>query len=330
MIELAILFVGLSLLLYVVLGGADFGAGIIEIFSDKKNSKTISNAIAPIWEANHIWLIVVIVVLFNAFPEVYSTVTLYLHIPLMLVLLGIIFRGTAFTFRYYDPYKDKTHTIYTFIFKLFSVLTPFFLGVTLGATILGRIKIDMDESFYTLFMAPWLNWFSVALGLFVVLLFAFLASAYMSGEPLDEKTKKYYINLTKKISIALVIMGGLVFLSAQWNGLKLIERYLSSYFSLSSLIIATLLLPLLFYGLKKENSNMTRVIAVLQTFSVMIGWFAIQFPVMVEISGAESLTVDNAAAPYKTVFYMVVALIGGLILVIPLFGYLFKVFKFSS
>lgn len=82
MVELVLFFTGLSLLLYVLLGGADFGAGIIEIFTGKQGSKAISHAIAPVWEANHIWLIVVIVILFNAFPEVYSTVTTYLHIPL--------------------------------------------------------------------------------------------------------------------------------------------------------------------------------------------------------------------------------------------------------
>ena len=161
---LAVVFVGISLLLYVLLGGADFGAGIIEIVTGKKGINTISKAIAPVWEANHIWLIVIIVVLFNAFPAVYSTVTSYLHIPLMLILLGIIFRGTAFTFRYYDPFQDKSHRVYTFVFKLFSVLTPFFLGLALGAVILGRMTLSPDATFYELYVAPWLNFFSLTLG----------------------------------------------------------------------------------------------------------------------------------------------------------------------
>ena len=95
MTELTVVFIGIALLLYVLLGGADYGAGIIEIFTGNKGINTISRAIAPVWEANHIWIIVVIVILFNAFPEVYSTITLYLHIPIMLVLIGIIFRGTG-------------------------------------------------------------------------------------------------------------------------------------------------------------------------------------------------------------------------------------------
>ena len=98
MIITALIFIGLAILLYVLLGGADFGAGILEIFTRRKGINTISNAIAPVWEANHIWLIVVIVVLFNAFPMVYSTLLTYLHIPVMMALFGIIFRGTAFAF----------------------------------------------------------------------------------------------------------------------------------------------------------------------------------------------------------------------------------------
>jgi cytochrome d ubiquinol oxidase subunit II len=164
MTELAVVFVGISILLYVLLGGADFGAGIIEIFTGNKGINTISKAIAPVWEANHIWLIVVIVVLFNAFPEVYSTITMYLHIPLMLVLFGIIFRGTAFTFRYYDPYSDRSHKVYTFVFKLFSLLTPFFLGLTLGAVISGRLSTDSSLSFYEGFIYPWLGIFPFAAG----------------------------------------------------------------------------------------------------------------------------------------------------------------------
>jgi cytochrome d ubiquinol oxidase subunit II len=88
MMILALLFIGVSLFLYVVLGGADFGAGIIELFTGKKGEKIISKAIAPIWEANHIWLIVVIVILFNAFPEVYSTITCIFIYLLCLHLSG--------------------------------------------------------------------------------------------------------------------------------------------------------------------------------------------------------------------------------------------------
>src|SRR5512135_2983436 len=99
MTNFIIIVLGIAVLLYVILGGADFGAGIVEIFTGKKGIKTISGAIAPVWEANHIWLILAVVILFNGFPHVYASLTTYLHIPLLIILIGIILRGTAFTFR---------------------------------------------------------------------------------------------------------------------------------------------------------------------------------------------------------------------------------------
>lgn len=330
MIELAIIFIGLSLLLYVILGGADFGAGILEIFTGKKGVNTISKAIAPVWEANHIWLIVVIVILFNAFPEVYSTVTLYLHLPILLVLFGIIFRGTAFTFRYYDPFKDRSHRVYTFIFKLFSLLTPFFLGVTLGAVILGRITTDTALSFQEQFVAPWLNWFCVSLGVFVVILFAFLSAVYLAGEPAEPETNAKFRIYAKRLLISLIMMGAIVFLIAQASGLKLLASYFDSWISITCAIGATILLPLLLFALNKEKKNLTRLIVGAQTASIIIAWFGAQYPSLIILKGTENLTIFNTVAPDKSLQMMILALFIGLAFVIPLLIYLFKVFKFSD
>ena len=116
MLTLIILVLGVAFILYALLGGADFGAGIIETFAGEKGERTISRAIAPVWEANHVWLILAVVILFTGFPRIYSSLSLVLHIPLMLVLVGIIFRGCAFTFRHYDVVHDQSHRYYTFFF----------------------------------------------------------------------------------------------------------------------------------------------------------------------------------------------------------------------
>lgn len=330
MTEVAVLFIGISLLLYVLLGGADFGAGIIEIFSGKKSINSISRAIAPVWEANHIWIIVVIVVLFNAFPAVYSTITLNLHIPLMLVLFGIIFRGTAFTFRYYDPYSDRSHSVYTFVFKLFSLLTPFFLGITLGAVISGRLTNDASVSFYERFVHPWLGLFPISLGLFMVLLFAYLAAVYLAGEPDENNTNEIFIRYAKRLLLILVIFGGFVFLAAEIEGIHLFRQYLNSWISIASAAFASLLLPAFIISLNREFKNLTRLIAGAQTGAILVGWFGIQYPVLVSIRHADPLTIYNSVAPDKTLLMMIIALIVGLAFVIPLLLYLFKVFKFST
>ena len=103
-------FLWISILLYLLLAGADFGAGILELVSSPKSKiitrKLMYRIMGPIWEANHMWLIISIVILFVGFPAVYTAVSVYLHIPLVLMLMGIIARGTAFSFRNYDAVKD--------------------------------------------------------------------------------------------------------------------------------------------------------------------------------------------------------------------------------
>lgn len=112
----------LSICLYIILGGADFGAGIVELFTNKKarhkTGKIMYESIAPVWEANHMWLIIAIVVMFVGFPKIYALMSTYLHIPLILMLVGIIARGTAFTFRHYDAVEDKWQILYTQIFTM--------------------------------------------------------------------------------------------------------------------------------------------------------------------------------------------------------------------
>ena len=171
MAEANLIILVICLMLYVLLGGADFGGGILELLSRGKASKIVSHAIAPVWEANHVWLILVVVILFVGFPSVYSTILTALHIPVLLVLLGIIARGSAFTFRHYDIEEERPKAIYSAIFRYSSVFTTFFLGVTVGGLILGEISMDYQLGFYTVYIYPWLSWFSVSLGLFVVLLF---------------------------------------------------------------------------------------------------------------------------------------------------------------
>src|SRR6201990_259506 len=134
MIFVVTAFLFLAIVLYFLLGGADFGAGIIELFTSEKNRhrtrKTSYEAIGPIWEANHMWLIIAVVIMFVGFPVIYSTLCTYLHIPLLIMLLGITARGTAFSFRNYDAVKDdKMQDVYNHIFVYSSFITPLFLGI---------------------------------------------------------------------------------------------------------------------------------------------------------------------------------------------------------
>ncbi|HWZ35991.1 MAG TPA: cytochrome d ubiquinol oxidase subunit II, partial [Mucilaginibacter sp.] len=147
MLTVVIIFLFFAILLYFLLGGADFGAGIIELFTSDNNKSrtraTMYQAIGPIWEANHMWLIIAVVILFVGFPDIYSNMCTYLHIPLLAMLMGIIARGTAFAFRNYDAIKgERTQALYNNIFVYSSFLTPLFLGIIAGSALSRQIDFD--------------------------------------------------------------------------------------------------------------------------------------------------------------------------------------------
>lgn len=330
MIEITLFVLAIAVLLYVLLGGADFGAGIVELFTGRKGIDTISKAIAPVWEANHIWLIMAVVILMNGFPRVYTTLTTYLHIPLFIVLMGIIFRGTAFTFRYYDTIKDNTQKYYTRIFRLSSVITPFFLGVTLGAIILGDIPADFNGTFYDLFILPWFNLFTCTTGIFLTLLFGWLASIYLIGEAHEEESYEIFATTSRVFFVLLVIFGLAVFLVGEVYELHLFSRFAQSSVAIGCVILATILIPLQWSSIKSRNNLRIRLLAGIQTACIISGWFAVQFPVMIFIADGSHLTVWNTQAPDRTISLLVYALMVGILLILPAFAYLFMVFKFDN
>ena len=330
MVEIIIFVLGIAVLLYVLLGGADFGAGIVELFTGKRGIDTISKAIAPVWEANHIWLILAIVILFNGFPRVYTTLTIYLHIPIFIVLVGIIFRGTAFIFRYYDTLKNNTQKYYTRIFRLSSLITPFFLGVSLGAIILGNIPAEVNGTFYEIFILPWFNLFTFTTGIFLTLLFGWLAAVYLLGEAHDKESYQTFAK-TLRIFFALLALSGLgIFLVAEIYGLHLFKKFIQSPVAIGCIILATIIIPLLWTNINRRNVIRIRLLAGTQTACIIAGWFAVQFPVMIFISGGSHLTVWNSQAPELTISLLVYALIAGILLILPAFAYLFKVFKLDN
>lgn len=330
MLQIIIIILGISFILYTLLGGADFGAGIVETFAGKEGEKTISKAIAPVWEANHVWLILAIVIIFTGFPQVYSTISVSLHIPLMVVLIGIVLRGTSFTFRHYDVSQDSTHKYYTAFFKVSSFITPIFLGITLGAMILGNISLDNSGSFYQHFIMPWFNLFCLTMGLFSAALFGYIAAVFLIGEASSSEEQKKYIRLSKIFLFSTFAMGVLVFASAELENHHLFQEFFSSPISVASFSTVVLLVPVVFYLFTHTNIAYLRAAISLQVALVMLGWFAIQFPILVYERNGNHLTFYNTQAPYATLYQLLIALFVGLLLVLPSFYFLFKVFKQSN
>src|ERR1039457_2113676 len=139
----------LSLILYALMGGADFGGGMWDLLAvgprAARQRRAIAEAIGPIWEANHVWLILVVVLLFTGFPRGFTVMMTALNIPVTAMLIGIVLRGSAFIFRKYDNQSDAVQRRWSALFGSACFFTPFFQGVIIGALATGQIHI-VDRS----------------------------------------------------------------------------------------------------------------------------------------------------------------------------------------
>ena len=171
---------------YVRMGGADFGGGVWDLFSSgprrAEPRALIADAIGPIWEANHVWLILAVVLLFTCFPAAFSDIAIGLHIPLTLMLIGIVLRGSAFTFRTYARQTDGVQRRWGRLFAAASLVTPLLLGSMVGAIASGRLGTRTAGTFASLYVRSWLDPFCVAVGALTLALFAFLAAVYLTVE----------------------------------------------------------------------------------------------------------------------------------------------------
>lgn len=330
MIYVVIGFLWLSVCLYVILGGADFGAGIVELMSKKKarkhTEKIMYESIAPVWEANHMWLIIAIVILFVGFPEIYTTLSTYLHIPLVLMLIGIIARGTAFTFRHYDAVKDEWQRLYTQIFYFSSLLTPFFLGLIAAATISHSINPNA-KGFLDLYIFSWLNWFGVAVGLFTVAICAYLASIFALRETVDRLELSLMIKKSKQTMIFVVISGALVFLTAYYSDIPLIMWVFSKPLGIMATAFATICLVLILRAMNTRKLLPVRALAGFQVVMILVAATYQHNPNIILFGNGEHLSLlEHVAAP-KTISALGWALILGSIFILPFLFYLMASFS---
>lgn len=320
----------LAILLYFLLGGADFGAGILEMFTSSKNvnrtRKTLYHAIGPIWEANHMWLVIAIVILFVGFPAIYSALSVYLHIPLLIMLMGIIARGTAFVFRHYDAVQDNMQELYNRIFVWSSFITPLFLGIIAGSTISGHINPNA-ETFLTAYVFSWLNLFSVAVGFFTVALCGFLAAIYLIGEAVDENDRRRFIHKAKRMNILAALTGLLVFISAALEEVPLMRWIFGEPVGFSAVILAMISLILMWRLINHQKKFIPRILVAFQVTMILIAISYAHFPNFIILQGADNLSLLKNQAPIKTMEALGWALLIGSVFILPALFYLYYSFQ---
>lgn len=333
MIPILIFFVAASLLLYVVLGGADYGAGILELFPAgkwrDKQKALINQAMGPVWEANHMWLIIIVVILFMGFPKAFEILMTSLHLPMVALLVGIVVRGAAFTFRHYDADPGPfSQGLYTWIFGLSSLWTSIWLGIIAASLFRGRLTTETSD-FYTAYVAPWYGFFPLVMGLFVASLFTYLACIYLIGESEEEGLQRRFRRYGFAFNLALIILGAAVFACSLYDGNLLLSEFLNNPFSLACLFGATLVFGIMWRLSVRRRIYWVRILAAGQVALILFGWYFIHYPdLFVMDSGA--LSFEQAAAPEATLRQLTLALMVGSVFIFPSLFFLLKVFKTRS
>lgn len=311
-----------ALTAYALLGGADFGGGVWDLVASgprkEQQRRLVAQAIAPVWEANHVWLILAIVLLFTCFPAAFARLAIALHVPLTLMLIGIVLRGSTFMFQSYGGGGRR-------VFAYASLLTPVLLGVSVGAIASGATGVPAGVTFVEGYVRPWLTPFAFAIGLFALACFAFLAAVYLTVEARDRELQEDFRRraLLAGILVAANAAVGLL-LSPQ---APLVERgLLATRWAALLHVLTGVAASLAFGALWRRRYRVARVAAAAQVALILWGWGLSQYPYLLP----PDLTIADAAAPRVTLELALIAVIAGAIVLFPSLFYLFKVFKSRS
>jgi len=302
-----------ALTAYVLLGGADFGGGMWDLLADgprkTRQRELIARAIGPVWEANHVWLILALVLLFTCFPRAFARIAIALHIPLTLMLIGIVLRGSAFVFQIYGGGGGR-------VFAIASLVTPVLLGMCVGAIAaanIGQAGGIPGGGFHALYVATWLTSFSLAVGLFTLTCFAFLAAVYLTLETPDPELQGDFRLRAIGAGVWVLMMAALALAVAPHR--NVVDHRIAALVGIAALIT--------FLALWKRRYGVARIAAAAEVALILWGWGVAQFPYMLP----PDLTIAGAAAPPRTLNLALLALILGAIVLLPSLYYLFKVFK---
>jgi cytochrome bd ubiquinol oxidase subunit II len=316
---------------YVLLAGADFGGGIWDLLASgprrERQRALIARAMGPVWEANHVWLIFVVVILFTCFPPAFAAIATELHIPITLMLIGIVLRGSAFVFRTYDSQRDEVQHRWGLVFSISSLLTPALLGAIIGALAsgdAGSAATLTAPSFGQRFVAPWTSPFALAVGAMALSLFAFLAAVYLTveaeGEPgLQDDFRRRALGAA--VAVFVCALGTLLLSGA--HAPQMMHTLTRSALALPLQLATGLAALAAIFALVGRRFRLARIAAAAQLSLILWGWAAASYPWIVP----PTLSIETAASSARTLRLTLVAVLCGFAVLIPSLAYLLRIFK---
>jgi cytochrome d ubiquinol oxidase subunit II len=308
---------------YAVLGSADFGAGFSDLTAGgaRRGGRLrgmVQRSMSPVWEANHVWLIFVLVILWTAFPVAFGSIFSTLSIPLFVAAIGIIFRGTAFALRGQAATIREARVLGA-VFSFSSVLIPFFLGAAIGGVASGRVPVgnaagDLVDS--------WLNPTSVLIGVIGVLTGAYLAAVYLAGDSqragLPDLVQAFRTRaLGTGVVTGVVALAGLFVLRSDARDLY---DGLTSGGGLAMVVLSGLAglatMALVWTG----RYGLARVTAASAVAAIVAGWVFAQKPYVLP----PELTLDEAEASHATLSAVVIGTAAGMVILAPSLWFLYR------
>ena len=284
--------------------------------------EAVAKAIGPIWEANHVWLILVLVLLWTCFPKVFATLGIALHVPLVLTLIGIVLRGSAFVFRHYDRQTTRDHYRWSLVFAVASVITPITFGMSIGAISSGALPLDSTGRVITDFYSAWAAPLPFVTGLYTLALFAWLAAVYLANgvgyAPLrrDFQRRGLVAGVVAGLlafAVLLLMPTGAPELWAQVTSTPAVWVFVGGVSAAALGSLVTLWLG---------RFQAARVLAGATVGLVVLGWGGAMFPVMVQ----PDLNVWEHHAPDVVLWTTLTILAIGSVLLVPSFLLLYRVF----
>ncbi len=333
--DVPMLFVLVGLVLYVVLAGADFGAGFWQLLAGPHGERVRDRAhesIGPVWEANHVWLIFVLTVTWTAYPSAFGAIASTLSVPLFIAAIGIVLRGATYALRAGARSSAELRPI-DLVFALSSIIAPFALGTMIGAIAARRVPVGNAAGGA---FSSWTSPTSLIVGALAVAVSAYLAAVFMAadaqrlerdgrepGEPRHggEVEEPLLDGLrTRALATGLVAgaiaLAGLVVLHGDAHFLyaRLVHGA-----ALGAVIVSALAGAATLALVARERFEPARFSAALAVAAVIAGWALAQRPVLLK-----GLTVQQAAAPHDTLVLVIVAVLGGALLLFPSLALLFR------
>jgi cytochrome d ubiquinol oxidase subunit II len=320
--SLPLVFVLMGVALYTVLAGADFGAGLWQLLAGRgphgdRIREFAHRSMAPVWEANHVWLIFVLTVFWTAYPKALGSIASTLAVPLFIAALGIIFRGAAYAFRAGTSSVRESGVIDT-MFSLSSILTPFALGAAIGGIATDRVPVGNAAGHL---FSSWLNPTSIFIGVLAVTTSAYLAAVYLAADAARDGNRELEEAFRTRALVSALLAGALAFgglFIVKGDSNMLFESLLSGR-ALSG-VIASALAGVLALGLERTRRyEAARYLAALAVAAVIAGWALARWPKILP-----GLTVYQAAAGHDTLVWVIACVLGGGAILFPSLGLLFR------